>query len=70
VKVREINVRIEAAGVLAVRQRGRHRLYLVAGQNGVARTVVPQHSAEVLKGTARKIERDLEPVLGKGWLLR
>jgi hypothetical protein len=38
---------------------------------GQYQTVVPVHQGEdIKKGTLRSIERDLEPVLGKGWLKR
>ena len=33
-----------------------------------ARTTVAQHASDVRPGTLRAIERDLEPVFGKGWL--
>ena len=48
------------------RQRGSHRRY-----EGVrAFTVVPQHAGEVPVGTLAAIDRDLAPVLGKGWTRR
>jgi hypothetical protein len=38
---------------------------------GTCRTTVPVHKGEDLKtGLLRKIERDLEPCLGRGWLKR
>jgi predicted RNA binding protein YcfA (HicA-like mRNA interferase family) len=65
-----VNALIERHGGEIVRQRGSHRLYRVEGNGETAQTVVPQHSRELPQGTARAIERDLEPVLGKGWLRR
>jgi len=40
-------------------------------QCGTCVSVVPAHAGEDLgRGLLRKIERDLEPCLGKGWLRR
>ena len=64
-KAREVNAKLEAAGAVVVRQRGSHRLYRL----GDCVTVVAQHAGrDIPTGTLRKIERDLEPCLGKGWL--
>ncbi|WP_407941887.1 type II toxin-antitoxin system HicA family toxin [Microcella pacifica] len=68
VRAREVEKRIKARGGTLVRQRGSHRLFEVALGGLVARTTVPYHGGDVPKGTLRAIERDLEPVLGKGWL--
>jgi predicted RNA binding protein YcfA (HicA-like mRNA interferase family) len=56
-----------------LRQRGSHRQYearttLADGTEVTARTTVAQHAGDVRPGTLRAIERDLEPVFGKGWL--
>ncbi|MBR22848.1 MAG: hypothetical protein CMF57_10485 [Leifsonia sp.] len=67
-RAREVEKRIKARGGTLVRQRGSHRLFEVALGGLVARTTVPYHGGDVPKGTLRAIERDLEPVLGKGWL--
>ena len=32
------------------------------------KTTVPQHPGDIPKGTLHAIEKDLEEVLGKGWL--
>ena len=70
-KVRELNRRIEALGGVMTRQRGSHRRYEVVSAEGVrAFTVVPQHTGEVPVGTLAAIDRDLAPVLGKGWTRR
>jgi predicted RNA binding protein YcfA (HicA-like mRNA interferase family) len=45
-----------------------HRRYRATGNGVTAHTTVPQHSGDIPAGTLRAIERDLEPVLGKGWL--
>jgi predicted RNA binding protein YcfA (HicA-like mRNA interferase family) len=66
---------IERNGGILLRQRGSHRQYearmtAADGTKLVARTTVAQHSGDVRPGTLRAIERDLEPVFGKGWLSR
>ncbi|WP_448061743.1 type II toxin-antitoxin system HicA family toxin [Cellulomonas hominis] len=63
-----MNARIERAGGHQVAQRGSHRKYSVTIGEVTARTTVPQHTGDIPNGTLRAIERDLEPVLGKGWL--
>ena len=68
VKARDVEKRIRAAGGLLVRQRGSHRLFVVADGIKEARTTVAYHGGDIPKGTLRAIERDLESVLGKGWL--
>jgi predicted RNA binding protein YcfA (HicA-like mRNA interferase family) len=67
-RAREVNARIERAGGVNAGQRGSHRKYIVTVQGQTARTTVPQHAGDIPKGTLAAIERDLEPVLGKGWL--
>lgn len=56
--------RLQRLGVTYRQARGSHRLYRV----GECTTVVPMHKGDLPKGTVRKIERDLEPCLGKKWL--
>lgn len=52
-------------GCLELRQESSH----VRVRCGVCLTTVPVHAGETLRpGLLRKIERDLEPCLGKGWL--
>ncbi|RUR03011.1 type II toxin-antitoxin system HicA family toxin [Labedella endophytica] len=64
----EVNRRIEKLGGRPLRQRGSH-LFFEAEFNGVkGHTTVPQHSGDIPKGLLSKIQRDLEPVFGKGWL--
>jgi len=68
-KAREINRRIETLGGINVRQRGSHRIYSVTLATGVTgKTTVPQHTGDLPTGTLHAIEKDLEKVLGKGWL--
>lgn len=67
-KAREVDRRIEALGGVILRQRGSHRFYRVERGGTVGHTTVPQHAGDIPAGLLRKIERDLEPALGKGWL--
>lgn len=75
VRAREVNVRVERLGGVLLRQVGSHRRYAVEyvrsdGTRGRAVTIVAQHPGDIPTGTLRKIEKDLEPALGKGWLKR
>jgi predicted RNA binding protein YcfA (HicA-like mRNA interferase family) len=70
---REVIRIIERNGAVLLRQRGSHRQYEVRMPNAdgtelVARTTIAQHPGDIRPGTLRAIERDLEPVFGKGWL--
>ncbi len=70
---REVIRIIEGNGGVLLRQRGSHRQYEARarqadGTEVIARTTVAQHPGDVRPGTLRAIERDLEPVFGKGWL--
>ena len=67
-KAREVNQRIEALGGYQLRQKGSHRFYEIERDGVTARTTVPQHTGDIPKGLLSKIQRDLEPALGKGWL--
>jgi len=69
-RTRDVNNLIERLGGVALRQRGSHRFYSAASLETTVTTVVPQHSGDIPLGTLRSIERDLEPVFGKGWLKR
>ncbi len=68
-RAREVNRTIERRGGVIIRQRGSHRTYLVEVDGTRAQTVVPQHTGDIPTGTLRAIQRDLEPVLGRGWLI-
>jgi predicted RNA binding protein YcfA (HicA-like mRNA interferase family) len=67
-KAREVNRAIETRGGEVLRQKGSHRFYRVEVDGVIGHTTVPQHTGDIPTGLLRKIERDLEPVLGKGWL--
>jgi predicted RNA binding protein YcfA (HicA-like mRNA interferase family) len=67
-KACEVNRRIESFGGEMLRQRGSHRFYQVEVEGVVARTTVPQHSGDIPVGLLSKIQRDLSPALGQGWL--
>lgn len=67
-KAREVNRAIETRGGVILRQKGSHRFYRVEVNGAVGYTTVPQHTGDIPTGLLRKIERDLESVLGKGWL--
>ncbi len=61
---------IERLGGTHIRTVGSHRRYRVTGGGLSASTAVPQHPGDIPTGTLSKIEKDLAPVLGKGWLAR
>jgi predicted RNA binding protein YcfA (HicA-like mRNA interferase family) len=44
------------------------RRYEVERDGARASTAVPQHPGDIPTGTLHKIERDLEPVVGRKWL--
>lgn len=69
-KAREVVDRIEDLGGRFVRQRGSHLMYNFTRDGQViAQTTVPDHGASDLgKGLLSKIQRDMEPAFGKGWL--
>jgi predicted RNA binding protein YcfA (HicA-like mRNA interferase family) len=68
-KPRKVNQIIERNGGLVIRQVGSHRRYRVQRDGRRADTVVPQHHGrDIPRGTLRAIEKDLESVLGEGWL--
>jgi len=56
-----------------VRTRGSHRLYeatkTAKAEPITARTTVAFHPGDVPKGTLHKIQKDMVPVFGEGWLL-
>lgn len=67
-KARDVNRKIETLGGEILRQKGSHRFYRVETDDQTGHTTVPQHTGDIPTGLLRKIERDLEPVLGRGWL--
>jgi predicted RNA binding protein YcfA (HicA-like mRNA interferase family) len=84
-KAKDVNSRIERLGGYVIRQTGSHRQFeaeityfeivwqattLLNGRRFTAKTTVPQHgSKDIPTGTLHAIQRDMEPVFGKGWLL-
>lgn len=74
-RTRQVIRRIERLGGVYAGTRGLHRKYVVTylrgdGTTGEVFTAVAMHGGDVPTGTLHKIERDLEPALGKGWLTR
>ncbi|MHB8507490.1 MAG: type II toxin-antitoxin system HicA family toxin [Candidatus Dormibacteria bacterium] len=61
---RELRKILSRRGCVEVRQVGSHLTIRCA--KCVATIAV--HTGDVPTGTLRKIERDLEPCLGKGWM--
>lgn len=62
---RELLRILRSHGCLEIRQKGSH----IRVRCGKCSTTVPNHKGEdVGTGLLAKIERDLEPCLGKGWL--
>ncbi|PIJ36749.1 addiction module toxin, HicA family [Mycobacterium heckeshornense] len=68
-RAREVNRKIEKLGGVHVRTVGSHKRYSVTRGGVAVSTAVPQHPGDIPTGTLHKIERDLQPVLGKGWLI-
>lgn len=66
-KANELLKVLRKLGCVELRQVGSH----VRVQCGTCFTTVAVHAGDdIPKGTLRKIERDLEPCLGKGWMRR
>lgn len=64
-KAKDLRRICASVGCVEVRQKGSH----LRIECGACVTTVPIHSGEDLgPGLLRRIERDLEPCLGKGWL--
>lgn len=73
VRARDVNRRIIALGGWEVRQRGSHRLFRAQrissnGESVQSQSIVAQHSGDIPIGTLAAIEKQMEPVFGKGWL--
>ncbi len=65
---RDVIRRLLSLGAVRVRQRGSHIVF--RSPCGRCTTVVPDHGGEDIgKGLLRKIERDMTPCFGEGWLL-
>ncbi len=72
-RAREVAARIERLGGRFVRQVGSHARYEADyrredGTEGRVATAVAMHPGDIPTGTLRKIEKDLQPAFGKGWL--
>jgi predicted RNA binding protein YcfA (HicA-like mRNA interferase family) len=66
VTVRELRRILRRQGCVEVRQVGSH----LTVRCGECLTTLAVHTGDLPTGTLRKIERDLEACLGKGWLRR
>jgi predicted RNA binding protein YcfA (HicA-like mRNA interferase family) len=67
VKARELRAILKALGCLELRQRGSHLVV----QCGTCTTTIPVHAGtDLVLGTLRAVEKQLEPCLGKAWLKR
>lgn len=64
--VRELRRILRQRGCVEVRQVGSH----LTVRCGECVTTIAVHAGDIPVGTLRKIERDLEPCFGKGWLRR
>lgn len=68
-KAREVIRIIKSHGGEQIRQRGSHRFFQVTVDGVKGHTTVSGKDAEdIPSGLLGKIQRDLENVLGKGWL--
>jgi predicted RNA binding protein YcfA (HicA-like mRNA interferase family) len=68
-RAREVVRRIERLGGEFVRQTGSHARYRATDGVETRFTTVPMHgSRDIAAGTLRAIEKDMEPIFGKGWL--
>jgi predicted RNA binding protein YcfA (HicA-like mRNA interferase family) len=66
-KAKDLRRVLKSRGCVEVRQKGSH----LRVECGACVTTVPVHAGEDLgPGLLRRIERDLERCLGKGWLDR
>lgn len=66
-KAKELMKRIEQAGGQLIRQRGSHLRYRLERGDMTLFTTIPQHGGDIPTGTLSAIDRDLAPILGKGW---
>lgn len=70
VRHQEVIAKIEAMGGECVRQVGSHRRYRAYYDQGSCYTTVQIHKGkDVPLGTLRAIQKQMEPAVGKGWLL-
>jgi predicted RNA binding protein YcfA (HicA-like mRNA interferase family) len=66
VTARELRRVLRRYGCVEVRQVGSH----LTVRCGSCLATIAVHRGDIPVGTLRKIERDLEPCLGKGWMRR
>lgn len=75
-RAREVISRIEKAkcgngqACFEGQGRGSHRKFVCQCNGQQCQTSVNVHPGDIKIGTLHKIERDLEPCLGKGWLTK
>jgi predicted RNA binding protein YcfA (HicA-like mRNA interferase family) len=68
-KASDVIKRITALGGDELRQRGSHRTFRATQGDVSAQVTVPDHGSRDLgTGLIRAIERQMEPVFGRGWL--
>jgi predicted RNA binding protein YcfA (HicA-like mRNA interferase family) len=64
-KAKDLRRILASKGCVEIRQKGSH----LRVECGSCVTTIPVHAGEDLgSGLLRRIERDLEPCLGRGWL--
>jgi predicted RNA binding protein YcfA (HicA-like mRNA interferase family) len=64
-KAKDLRRILASKGCFEIRQKGSH----LRVECGSCVTTIPVHAGEDLgPGLLRRIERDLEPCLGRGWL--
>lgn len=69
-RAREIEKIIRKHGGEHIRTVGSHKRYRVTANGVTVSTAVAQHPGDIPAGTLRKIDQDLAPALGKGWLIK
>jgi predicted RNA binding protein YcfA (HicA-like mRNA interferase family) len=67
-RARDVERVIRSQGGEHVRTVGSHKRFRVTKNGITSSTAVPQHPGDIPSGTLRKIDQDLAPALGKGWL--
>jgi predicted RNA binding protein YcfA (HicA-like mRNA interferase family) len=68
-KTAEVVKKVTALGGVELRQRGSHRTFRATKGGITAQVTIPDHGAKDLgTGLVSAIQRQMEPVFGKGWL--
>lgn len=65
---REVVRRLKKLGAVNVRSN-KHPVFRATKGKLVVTVPVPMHPGDVAKGTLYEIQRQFEPIFGKGWLL-